>query len=237
MLTISIRSIIIYFIVLFCFRIMGKRQLGQIQPFELVLTLIIADLATLPIAEVSIPILHGIIPIFSLLIVHFLIAILCRCSLKFATLISGKSIVVVNENGIDLKALKNLAITVEDLMESLRGCGYFSLSDISFAIMETNGKLSVLPKQQCSPATQQQMKVKIEKTTLPIIIICEGRMVDRNLKTLNINKNKFKKYLEKQNIQEKKVVLLSLDSVGNMFLQQKNKKALSKKIDIKEFLC
>ena len=140
MLTIVVRAIIIYLVVLFLYRLMGKRQLGQMQPFELVLTLIIADLATIPMAEVSVPVLHGIVPLLTLVILHFVLTFLSKISNKFASFLSGKPVIVINPDGIDYKALKNLNISVDDVFEAIRGCGYFKIEQIQYAIMETNGK-------------------------------------------------------------------------------------------------
>ena len=160
MLTLIIRSIIIYFLVLLVFRVMGKRQLGQMQPFELVLTLVLADIATIPMTEISVPLLHGIIPLLTLLVIHFLITLFSRFSNKFSELISGKPVIVINQDGIDFEAIKKLDLTIDDITESLRSAGYFSLSEVLFAIMETNGKMSVMPKIQNSPLTKEDMKIK-----------------------------------------------------------------------------
>ena len=127
MFTIVVRAIIIYLVVLFLYRLMGKRQLGQMQPFELVLTLIIADLATIPMAEVSVPVLHGIIPLLTLVLLHFILTFLSSISNKFATFLSGKPVIVINPEGLDYKALKNLNLSVDDVFEAIRGCGFFSI--------------------------------------------------------------------------------------------------------------
>ena len=162
MLTIVIRSIIIYTIVLILYRLMGKRQLGQMQPFELVLTLIIADLATIPMAEVSVPVLHGVIPLLTLTVIHFLLTFLSKVSNGFASFLSGKPVIVINPKGLDHKALKNLNLSVDDVFEAIRGCGYFSLEQIQYAIMETNGKISVLPKSEFAPVTLGDMEIQAE---------------------------------------------------------------------------
>ena len=147
MLTIVLRSILIYLIVLLVFRLMGKRQLGQMQPFELVLTLIIADLATIPMAEVSVPVLHGIIPLLTLVVLHFILTLLTKSSVFMSRVISGKPTIIINPKGIDYKAMKNLNLSTDDILAALRECGYFSISQIQYAIMETNGKISIMPKE------------------------------------------------------------------------------------------
>lgn len=221
MLTIIIRSIIIYVIVLILFRVMGKRQLGQMQPFELVLTLIIADLATIPMAEVSVPVLHGIIPVFTLVLLHFLLTFLSRISPKFGQIISGKPVIVVNPDGVDYRALKALNLTIDDLFEAMRGQGYFSLDQIQYAIMETNGKLSVLLKAEASPVTNKDLKIKTKETAIPVNIISEGEILKDNLKIAQIDENFVKNFVkEKLGCKLKNVLVMTIDKTGKVFIQQ-----------------
>lgn len=221
MLTIVIRAVIIYLIVLFLYRLMGKRQLGQMQPFELVLTLIIADLATIPMAEVSVPVLHGIVPLFTLVILHFVLTLLCKVSNKFSYFISGKPVIVINPDGIDYKALKNLNISVDDVFEALRGCGFFSMDQIQYAIMETNGKMSVLPKSQYSPATVGDLKLNVGKSVIPVTVVNEGKMIKDNLKIANIDENIIKDIMTKTGIKKlKEILILTIDKNGNVYLQK-----------------
>lgn len=129
MLTLIIRATLIYLLVLLVFRIMGKRQIGQMQPFELVLTLIIADLATIPMTEASIPILHGIVPLITLVVVHYFLTLFSKKSVKINSILNGKPILIINPNGIDYKALQELDITIDDLFEAIRESGYFNLEE------------------------------------------------------------------------------------------------------------
>lgn len=223
MLTIIIRSIIIYLIVLFLFRIMGKRQLGQMQPFELVLTLIIADLATIPMAEVGVPVLHGIVPLFTLVILHFLLTLLTRSSTTIAAVVSGKPVIVINADGIDYKAMKKLSITVDDIMEAMRGLGYFSLDQVEFAIMETNGKLSVLPKAEYAPATNESVKAKVEKSVIPVNLVCEGKIMKENLQIAKVDEKFVLGFLKEKNSRAKvkDVLVMTLDENGQIYLQYK----------------
>ena len=223
MLTIILRSIIIYLIVLFVFRIMGKRQLGQMQPFELVLTLIIADLATIPMAEISVPVLHGIVPLFTLVILHFVLTLLTRLSSTFSSVVSGKPVIVINPNGIDYKAMKKLSITIDDIFEAMRGLGYFSLEQVEYAIMETNGKISVLPKAELAPATNQSVGAKVEKAAVPINIISEGKVLKENLALANLDENFLQEFLN-NNLNKAKikdVLVMTIDDNGIVYLQLK----------------
>lgn len=223
MLTIILRSIIIYLIVLFVFRIMGKRQLGQMQPFELVLTLIIADLATIPMAEISVPVLHGIVPLFTLVILHFLLTLLTRLSTTLSAVVSGKPVILINPRGIDYKAMKKLSISIDDIFEAMRGLGYFSLEQVEYAIMETNGKISILPKAELAPATNQSVGAQVEKAVIPINIISEGKILKENLVLANVDEAFVEKFL-KTNIGKAKikdVLVMTLDDNGAVYLQLK----------------
>ncbi len=225
MLTIVVRAIIIYLVVLFLYRLMGKRQLGQMQPFELVLTLIIADLATIPMAEVSVPVLHGIVPLLTLVILHFVLTFLSKISNKFASFLSGKPVIVINPDGIDYKALKNLNISVDDVFEAIRGCGYFKIEQIQYAIMETNGKMSVLPKSQYAPVTVEDMQLETEKSVIPINIINEGKIVKDNLPIADIDETDVKNILERAKIKKvKEVLILTVDKNGAVYIQKFNER-------------
>lgn len=222
MLTIILRSIIIYIVVLFLFRIMGKRQLGQMQPFELVLTLIIADLATIPMAEIGVPVLHGIIPLLTLVILHFILTLLCRISAKFSMLVSGKPVIIINPKGIDYKSLKKLNISIDDVFEAMRGLGYFSLDQVEYAIMETNGKLSVLSKSSVSPVTNENLKIHVAPSVVPINIVSEGRIMKDNLKEAHVSEKFIIDFLHKKisnKAKVKDVLVMTIDKNGLVYLQ------------------
>lgn len=220
MLTIVLRAVIIYIIVLFLYRLMGKRQLGQMQPFELVLTLIIADLATIPMAEVSVPVLEGIVPLFTLVILHFIITVSCKVSTKFSHFVSGKPVIVINPNGIDYKALKNLNLSIDDITEAVRGAGYFKLEQVQYAIMETNGKMSVFPKSEFAPATIGDLKLEVEKSALPINLVSEGKILKENLSVAKVDENYITNLLKKADIKKvKDCLILTIDKGGSVFVQ------------------
>lgn len=231
--TIILRSIIIYFIILFVFRLMGKRQLGQMQPFELVLTLILADLGTIPMAEVSVPLLHGIVPLITLVLVHYLLTLITKISPKFNALLSGKPVIVINENGIDYNTLKQLSITIDDLCESLRSLGYYSFDDILYAIMETNGKLSVMPKIATTPATLSDLNIKREDIPFPIPLISEGKYIEENMLSLKVNKQEVLEFLKQKNIKLKNTLILTYCTNGNVYFQEMGKKYGISQVDWK----
>ena len=150
MLNLFIRSLVLYFVLLVAMRLMGKRQLGELQPFELAITLVASDLVCIPMADASIPILYGVIPVFSLFLVHILITKLATKSIKFRKFLNGKPIIIIEKGNILSDVMKELNLNIDDIMEALRGAGYFNPSEVEYAILETNGNLSVMPKSENS---------------------------------------------------------------------------------------
>lgn len=231
MLTIIIRSVLIYLIVLLVFRLMGKRQLGQMQPFELVLTLIIADLATIPMAEVSVPVLHGIVPLLTLVILHFVLTLVCKNSQWLSKIISGKPVIIINPKGIDYNAMKQLNLATDDIFAALRECGYFSISQVQYAIMETNGKVSVMPKAEFSPATNGDLKLATNDSFLPIILVSDGKLIKENLALASLDEKEILKIVSKNSSKKKvsikDILILSIDKAGEGFLQLKKGEGIS----------
>lgn len=237
MLTIIVRSIIIYLIVLLVFRLMGKRQLGQMQPFELVLTLIIADLATIPMAEVSVPVLHGVVPLLTLVVLHFVLTLISRSSHFFSKVISGKPVIIVNPKGIDYQAMKKLNLSTDDIFEALRECGYFSISQVQYAIMETNGKVSVMPKADFSPVTNADLKTNAEDNYLPIILVSDGKVIKDNITLAGVSEQDIQNMIDKngggkQSIKD--TLLLTLDKTGQGYFQSKKGEGKSFQIEVKK---
>lgn len=219
-----IRSIIIYICVLVVVRLMGKRQVGEMQPFEFVITLIIADLACIPMAELSVPLVHGIVPIVTLLILHFFICVLSRKFMFARYLLTGKPAIVVSPKGINYQELKKLNMTLDDLLELVRGCSVFNLADIAYAIIETNGNLCVIKKSSVEPPTRENFKVKVSQSALPVNIIMDGKMMDDNISMTGVDDKFIKSCLDKANLKKvKDVLILTLDNNGEVYIQGKGK--------------
>ena len=225
MLTLLLRGVIVYVLVFLIFRLMGKRQLGQLQPFEFVITLIIADLATIPMSEINVPLLHGVVPLVTISLIHFLIGFLSRKSIKLRQIFNGKPIIVVSPNGVEYDALKKLNMDFNDLCEALRENNYFSLDEIQYAIIETNGQLSVLPNADNTPTTAQDFDIKKEKTALPIMIVCDGHKIKENLKLSGIDEDFLNSQFQKNGIVDtKKVLIATIDNNGKFYVKTKGEK-------------
>lgn len=222
MLVVFIRVLIIYTTVLIFLRLMGKRQIGEMQPYEVVITLIIADLATLPMSDSNIPLLHGILPLAVLVLIHFFITVLTRKCIKFRRIISGKPVVIISPNGLEYSAFKDLNINIDDLIEMLRQNGYYSFEQILYAIIETNGKISIVPKSANAPATAADLGVENPEPVLPLIVISDGKLMKFQTSELDINKEKLDNilsYLEIKSIKE--IIIMTLDKNGKLFYQTK----------------
>lgn len=218
-----IRSVVIYICVLVVIRLMGKRQVGEMQPFEFVITLIIADLACIPMAELSVPLTHGIVPILGLLIVHFLICVLSRKFMFARYLLTGRPAIVISPKGINYKELKSLNMTLDDLMELVRGCDVFNLSEIQYAIIETNGNLCVIKKAEQEPVTREDLKVKVSQNGLPVNIIMDGKLMQENVVMTGLSSKLLNECLDKAKIKNiKDVLILTIDNNGEVFIQAKD---------------
>lgn len=227
MLTLIIRSVVIYIIVLVVLRIMGKRQIAEMQPYELVATLIIADLACIPMTEITVPLLHGVVPLLSLVALNFFISLLSVKSVRFRKLINGRPIIVIDPDGIRYKELKALNMTLNDLYEALRIAGYFSIDDIAFAIVETNGNLSILPNSSCTPPTAADMNIQTDKSYVNLILINDGKIITENLNYFGLDEAFLRKSLARQNITDvKSVMIYTLNPSGSVYLQQKKGKKI-----------
>ncbi len=221
--TLIFRSIIIYVLVLILLRIMGKRQLGEMQPFELVIMLIFADLATIPMAETALPLIHGIIPILTLAVLHYLLSFLSRKSLYLRKIINGKPQIVISPKGIEYNTLKQLDLNMNDLIEGIRGCGYFNLEEILYAIIQTNGTITVLPRGAYAPLTANDIKLEKEKASLPIIVFAEGKFIHENMNIAKIDEKFLNTKIETAGFKKlTEILLVTLNSQGKMYIQPKN---------------
>lgn len=223
MFIVFLRVLIIYITVLVFLRIMGKRQIGEMQPYEVVITLIIADLATLPMSDTNIPLFQGILPLAILVLVHYLLTILTRKSIKIRRLVSGKPVLVISPKGIEYQSLKDLNMNIDDLMEMIRQANYYNLDQVLYAILETNGKLSVIPTSENAPLTANDMNINNPPANLPHTLISDGKIMKNQLKLFDIDADKLTKILKHLKIKNvKDIIILSLDKSGKVYYQTKN---------------
>lgn len=222
MIIIFIRAIILFAVLLFAIRLMGKRQIGEMEPFELVITLVIAELACIPMADRSIPITFGIVAILTMFVIHQLILLMSHSD-KLQGIINGKPVMVINNGTIDVQALKSLNMHVNDLFQSMRAAEYFSLEEITYGIMETNGQLTVVSNKQMENKQQ----------TLPVPVILEGKWNDDNINGNGFDKQNLRALLQARRIKIKNVVLLAIDENNRMTLQARNKPIAFENVEVR----
>lgn len=208
-----IRTVILYFIVTVGIRVMGKRQIGDLQPNELVVTLLISEIAAIPLQDTSQPIINGVIAIFMLVILEIVISVLAMKSIFIRKLISGKSVVVIKNGVLDQKAMKKVRITVLDLIELLRGQNVFDIGTVQFAVLEVNGNLSVLLKSGERTPTNKDLDIKPKKDAIQIPVISDGKLLSESLKALNIDEEVISKKLLGKRIED--VFLMTIDRYQN----------------------
>ena len=218
------RSLIIYITLLIVMRFMGKRQIGEMQPFEFTVTLLISDLACIPMSDFSVPLLYGIIAILAVFILHQIMSLLDKTGKPFKLLFSGKPSIVIDKNGVNFDQLKRNNLDVSDLIESMRILGYFSLDSVKFAIYESNGTLSAIENE--NPDFSPSM---------PISLIKNGKIDKDNLsKTLKSESDviSFINNLGANNV--KNVGVLTVDGNGRYYMQEYGKKYITGYMNLKE---
>lgn len=215
MIIIFIRSVVIFITLLVVMRLMGKRQIGEMQPFELVITLLISELACIPMTDVSVPLLYGVVAIIAIFILHQTISILQQTSQTTKLILSGKPSLVLNKNGVDFYELKQNNMDVEDLIESMRSAGFYSLDDLDYAIFESNGKLS----------TKEKQGYEQKQSALPLLIINNGQIKDKNLDIIKMNVQTIKDIILSKGAKSiKQVGVMTVDGNGKVYFQTLNGK-------------
>lgn len=217
-----LRTIILYILIIFGIRLLGKRQVGELEPTELVLALIIADLASVPMQDNGIPLLSGIIPIIILLAVSLIMSTLMVRSIKFRALLCGRPSIVIDRGVLKESELLRNRLTIDELMEELRVKGYTDLSTIQYAILETSGQLSVVPKASERPVTAAQMNLHIPEPGLPAVLISDGHILTHNLKDRGYEENWLEKQLLTYGVKRPdQVFLFSVDELGQTYFVAK----------------
>lgn len=191
-----IRTLILYTLIVVALRVMGKRQIGELQPGELVVAILISDLASVPMSEPGIPLMYGIIPIFTLVVAEMILSFICLKSEKIRSFVSGRPSVIMYNGVVDEKEMRKLRFNLSDLTEELRIQGYLDISQIDTAILETNGSITVIPKSQFKVPDCGDLKLKISQDKLPFVLISDGKLNENNLKksgfTVNTINSKIK---------------------------------------------
>ena len=219
MITAFIRTIILYLVLMAGIRLMGKRQIGELEPSELVLTLIIADLASVPMQDFGIPLVNGLIPIATMLCLSMLISFFSLKSIRFRALLCGRPAIIIREGELLQAAMARNRFTVDELYEQLRGQGVASIADVRYAILETSGKLSVFLYAGLSPVTPKQAGLTVaaaDEVLLPRLLIDDGRVLSDNLRDSGHDRKWLEEELQRRNLSSpRQVFLFTVDEGGN----------------------
>lgn len=222
MFTIFIRAILLYILMILATRFMGKRQLGQFQPYEFAMALLVANLLATPMADVSTPLLHGVIPIAALLAVHGIIALVCMRSDAARALISGKPSMIISKGVINQAEMERLCLTLSDLLEGIRQAGISDPSNVGFAVMEANGTITAFPRSSKRPPTTKEMGIDAGYEGVPLALVMDGRIQKSNLKSAQLDEAWLRATLAAHGYLPEGVFLATLTTQGTLTVQVKN---------------
>lgn len=219
---IFIRTLIVYFALLISMRLMGKRQLGEMELSEFIVAALVADLAATALQDIDTPLLYGLIPIVALFCLEIIIAGISLKSVRFRKLAFGQPAVIIEHGKINRTAMLKNRFTLDELMQELRGQGITTSAQVDFAILETSGQLNIILTPDNQPATASQLGISTEPCGYPHIIINEGRVLENNLKLLGRDLRWLEKELKRQNIASAdEVYLFTLSDTGRIYCQTK----------------
>lgn len=218
------RSIVLYIIVLIVMRLMGKREIGQLQPFELAISIMIADLASIPMTETGIPLSNGIIPILGLLVMHLIISMVNLKSNRAREIICGKPRILIYRGKIDEDALKKERFSINELQEKLRSNNIMNLGDVEYAILETSGEVTVVQKPNKRTTTPEDFGIMPEYEGLSYDLIVDGKTMTDNLQKIGKNHEWLRKQVEKFNCKPEEVLIATIDGKSQFFCQKRKSK-------------
>lgn len=224
MLIIFTRSIILYSIILVVMRIMGKREIGQMQPFEFTIAIMIADLASTPMGDSGIPLTHGIIPILGLLFVHLIISYVNMKSIKAREILCGKPAILIYRGRIDEDVLIKERFTINELQERLRGKDVSNISDVEYAILETSGQVNVILKPEKQNVTNEDLNINKEYEGISYDLVVDGVIMKDNLQKINKNYKWLEKEIKKFGYKPEEALVVTIDGNNNLFFQEKSKR-------------
>ena len=218
MCVVIIRAVMLYVLVIFAVRLMGKRQLGELQPSELVITILVSNIATLPIENTDMPLIVGVTPILILVSFEVLMSWLSLRSGKVRRLVSGSPKIVIRGGKIAPEVLRELRFSVDDLMTALRGQNIFSIEEVQFAIVETTGSISVMKKQTADTPVRSDLKLPAEDADPPQVVAADGRIISAALSSLGIGESELLEVISGAGLSLREVFIMTGDSSGNYYI-------------------
>ena len=217
-----IRTVILYILAIASIRVMGKRQIGELQPSELVITLLISQIISIPIQDTDIPLVNTIIPIFLLIGFEILTSVLNMKSIKFRTFMQGNPQIIINDGVLNQKLLKELRFTLDDLLEALRQKDVFDISQVQYAIVETNGQMSVLLKADYDTVTRKDLKLKPQPQGYKCPVVIDGKIVENDFAICNMTTSKVQSIAKKEKLKIENIMLMTVDAAENHTIIRKD---------------
>ncbi|WP_066636414.1 DUF421 domain-containing protein [Desulfolucanica intricata] len=210
------RTVLIYFFLLVVIRLMGKREVGQLCPFDFVVAIIIAELAAIPLVSKEIPLLHGVVPLLTLGVLEVILSLVTFHSPVLRKIINGHPQVIIENGNLCQEEMKKARYSLDDLLSHLRDKGIINISDVEFAMLETCGKLSVIPKSQKRPVTPEDLHLETNYEGLPTVLVMDGAVQGENLKQIQLDENWLMDRLKEAGLNPRKVFLATLGSDGQL---------------------
>ena len=218
-----IRAIIIYVVIIIAVRLMGKRQVGELKPHELVITILISAIAVIPLEENSMPLANCLVPILLFVSLEIIMSVRSMKSLWFRNLLKGRPIFIIRQGKLDQKKLKQLRLTMDDVVDALRQKDVFDISQVEDAVIETNGSISVLPKAEYQPITASDINLSVKEKGMPVAIVIDGKPVNEYFNEYKLKDSEIELVLQTVNRDAKRIMLLTIDDDGNTYLIEKEK--------------
>jgi uncharacterized membrane protein YcaP (DUF421 family) len=221
---ILIKGLIIYILLAVAIRLMGKRQIGELQPGELIITMVLSEIATMPLQDKNFPMLSGITLVFLFVSLELLSSYLAMKFRPYRTAMQGNSVLIIKNGQLLIKNLAMIRYSIDDLIEALRLKDVFDISDVQYAYIETNGSVSVKLKKEADALTPKDLKVPCRENALPCLVISDGKIIERDFELCSMTKEKLLKILKKENLSVSEVFLMTADKQGNTYTVRKAEK-------------
>lgn len=218
-----IRAAIIYVVIIIAVRLMGKRQVGELKPHELVITILISAIAVIPLEENSMPLANCLVPIMLFVSLEIIMSVISMKSLWFRNLLQGRPIFIIRQGKLDQKKLKQLRLTMDDVVDALRQKDIFDISQVEDAVIETNGSISVLPKAEYQPITASDINLTVKEKGMPVAIVIDGKPVNEYFNEYKLKDSEIELVLQTVNRDVNRIMLLTIDDDGNTYLIDKEK--------------
>lgn len=216
-----VRTILLYCAVITAIRMMGKRQIGELDPAELVITILISDLAAIPMQDLGIPLFAGLVPIAILICMEIFTSCISMRSRRFYRLLNGQPAIIIQKGQLDIHKLRQMRMTADEVVETLRKQNVTSIADVKYGVIEPDGNMTVVLEQPHQPVTAEMLGLTPKDTGLPLVVVSNGKMVTHSLQLLHLTESDVLHQIQRRNLSLSDIFVMTLDDCGNTFIQKK----------------